>query len=124
MKRGAIWLVVMFLLATASISCNGGKDAEIARLKSELEAAKKAVAAKPADDRPKLWLDQNEDTRRPLDLLGYDYSFVLRWQHGELDGWVQVDLPEGPKKIPINTSASGPKRDAAEVSGDLVIALR
>lgn len=129
MKRDAIWLVAM--LAVGSVSCNGGKDAEIARLKSELEAAKKTVAAKPTDDGPKLWLDQNEDTRRVLQLLGYEQSFVIRWQHGELEGWIEVDQhapvelgvpqPGGTTRIPINRKQ---KRDPAEVTGILVVALR
>jgi hypothetical protein len=88
MKRGAIWLVAM--LAAGSVSCNGGKDAEIARLKSKLEASKKTVAAKPTDDGPKVWLDENEDTRRVLQLVGYEKAFVIRWQHGELEGWIEL----------------------------------
>ena len=84
MKRSAIWLVAM--LAVGSISCNGGKDAEIARLKSELEAAKKTVAAKPAEDAPKPWPDQNDDVRPLAEVVR------LLAENGGNRGWISEEF--------------------------------
>src|SRR5690349_20090578 len=103
MKRGATWLIVAFMLASASLSCGGGKDAEIARLKTELDSAKQVVA-RTADTerektRPKLWLD--EDAAESIRVLGYDDVFVLRWQRGEVEGWVEFEEEGGSKRLPL-----------------------
>jgi hypothetical protein len=85
MKRGAVLLIAM--LAAGSVSCNGSKDAEIARLKSELEAAKKTVPAKPTEDGPKPWPDQNDDVR-PLPEVAR-----LLAENGGKRGWISEDFP-------------------------------
>ncbi len=131
MKRGAIWLTVAFMLATASLSCSGGKDAEIARLEAELRSAKQEVA-RAADTerektRPKVWLDK--DAAESIRLLGYDNVFVIRWQHGEVEGWYEIDEEEGPKQYTLDSMQQmpppkGEKREAKDVSGTIVVALR
>ena len=133
MRRGAIWLAVIgFMLATASLSCSGGKDEEIARLKTELESAKQ-VAARAADTerektRPKLWLDK--DVAESIRLLGYDNVFVIRWQHGEVEGWYEIDEErKAPSRYTLDSMQQPPppkgeKREAKDVSGTIVVALR
>ena len=127
MKRRAIWLIVACMLVTASLSCSGGKDAEIARLEAELRSAKQEVA-RAADTerektRPKLWLD--EDAAKSITLLGYDNVYVIRYQHGEVEGWVEFDEEGVPKQISLDSRPKqGEKRAAAEQSGSITIALR
>ena len=121
MLRTKFSLVLMFVLAASSLSCNGGRDAEIARLKAELDAANAAKkdAARLATA-PKLWFDT--DAQDSIKLLGYDHAYVIRWQHGKLEGWIEFDEEGGPKQQRLDSNSK--KREGEEVSGTIVIALQ
>jgi hypothetical protein len=125
MKLVSHRLIIVFALALAS--CSGDKDAEIARLKSEL-ASKTQIAdkAKPKEP-PKLWRD--EKIENAIKELGaYDHVYVYRWRQCAVDGWMEVDESSGPKQEPLDQSFQALKKDdklqAKSCSGELIFALQ
>src|SRR4051812_2475510 len=114
MKRGAVLGLIVLLSGIAfgagffvnhHLHRDQGKkveDPELALLRSELQRAQADVAAFATESRPRLWVDDN--AAKVIRSLGYEYVWLLRWQGGVVDGWVEFDEPDGPKRFPLDAS--------------------
>jgi hypothetical protein len=119
---------MVVVLACGLASCSGEKDAEIARLRSELANRPSAIAGKLKEEvRAKLWRDDKLEAVLK-ELGGYDSVIVFRWQRGVLEGWIEVDEESGPvqKRVDQRLQAlkSNGKLQAKDCSGELVLALQ
>ncbi len=82
---------------------NGSDAPEVAKLKAELHATREAEAYESIyQRRPKLWGDMRAE--ETIQQLGYDKAYFFRWSNGLLDGWVEFDEADGPKRFPFDMS--------------------
>lgn len=92
-----------------------------------------ATLPKPTDiDRPRLWTD-GPAAEMIKAMVGYDPGdtvSVVRWENGDVEGWVDLDQGEGTKRTPLATpgaSTGEPSKQAPgtkKTSGWIVVALQ
>ena len=107
-----------------------GDNKEVATLKSALQAAQTEAADFAAERRPKLWVDQ--DAAHVIRELGYQHVWFLRWKNGILDGWLEFDEADGPKRVALDESRQsfdqlvkvGKKPVASGSQGNILITFR
>src|SRR5688572_22935466 len=58
---------------------------------------------------PKLWSD--DDGARAIEALGYDEAYLFRWRGGAVDGWLELDVGDGPKRMPLDDTLRAGRPD-------------
>src|SRR5580765_5651542 len=103
---------------------------EMAKLKTDLNAARAERDEFARESNPKLWWDNS--AAEVIKELGYDYVYVVRWRNAIADGWVEFDEADGPKRFPIDGSKrlfdqlsnTGQMPVAKGSYGNVILALR
>jgi hypothetical protein len=106
--------LVMIVLTAWAAGC-GEQPAKIPPIAKTPPTAKSPDKASttpkspPERPSPRLWLD--DEMAQLVKSFGYDEAYVIRWQNGEVDGWVEFDGEKGVERESLNSLAIHTEHD-------------